>query len=84
MEEEIKEINTKEERPRLIEEFVFKDEVFGLFEEEKNKCIRSILWSAEIILQDKNSENYKKMRKSVLDSVNDFYRKIVTLSDKVI
>jgi hypothetical protein len=72
------------ERPRITEEFVFKNEIFSLFEEEKNKCIRSILWSAEIILQDKNSENYKKMRKSVLDSVNDLHRKIVVLSEKVI
>jgi hypothetical protein len=74
----------KLERPRITEEFVFKNEIFSLFEEEKNKCIRSILWSAEIILQDKNSENYKKMRKSVLDSVNDLHRKIVVLSEKVI
>jgi hypothetical protein len=78
--------NLEETKDRNIlhEDFIFSDEIFRLFEEERNKCLRSILWTAEVIIPDKKSDNFMKLRKSVLDSVNDFYRKVFALSKKVI
>ena len=77
-------IQENDSRIILREEFIFSDEIFRMFEEERNKCLRSILWTAEVIIPDKNSTNFLKLRKSVLDSVNDLYRKIYAISKKVI
>lgn len=63
-------------------QFIFKDEIFRRFMEERNKCIRSILWTAEVIIENKESNDFIKLRKSVLDSVNEFYRKMYVLTDK--
>lgn len=71
------------EKDSITTQIIFKDEFYLLLEEERNKCIRSILWTAEIIL-DKNSEEFKHLRKSVLDSVNDFHRRIETISNKIL
>lgn len=62
--------------------FIFKDEIFRRLEEEKNKCLRSILWTAEIVVGDKQSNEFVKLRKSVLDSVNEFHRKMFIMLDR--
>jgi len=79
-----KENDDGKEHNILQEEFVFKDEIYRLIEEEKNKCIRSILWTAEIILKDKKSDDFIKLRKSVLDSVNDLYRRVFSTTNRMI
>lgn len=82
MEKENKDIekcNTNE-----IDVFVFKEEFFRKLEEEKNKCIRSILWTSEIVIPDKKSHEFFVLRKSVLDSINELCRKLTLDSNKIL
>ena len=72
--------NVKETEGR----YFFKDEIERTFEEEKNKCIRSILWTVEVVIPDKRSNEFQKMRKCVLDSVNDLSRRIQSKIDELI
>jgi hypothetical protein len=54
----------------------FKEELIRLLEEERDKSIRTILWTVEHTYDNnRNSENFKQTRKIVLDSINDLYRK---------
>lgn len=83
--EQINEIPLSKETVRNMEgTYYFKDEITRVFEEEKNKCIRSILWTVEVVIPDKNSNEFQKMRKSVLDSVNDLSRKINSKMDSLL
>lgn len=68
----------------LHEEFIFKDEWNLKLQEEKNKCIRSILWTAEVVLRKADGTDYKKLRKAVLDAVNDFSRKCSLIVEKMV
>ena len=53
--------NNLEEKSKNIlkEEIVFKNEIQILFDEKRNKCIRSILWTLEAVLKEKNSDDKK-------------------------
>lgn len=69
---------------KFEENFIFTEELYRRIEEEKNKCIRSVLWTLEVIFKDKESQEFIKTRKCVLDSVNDMCRSIKSITDKVL
>ena len=68
----------------VVERFICRDEYYRRINEYRNKCIRSILWTLECIMKDKNSEDFKNARKCVLDSVNEFDRNIMIIVQDII
>jgi hypothetical protein len=67
----------------LHEEIVFKQEISRVIQDEKNRAIRNILFTVENFI-DKGSKPEIRIRKAVLDNINEFYRKICMILDKIV
>ena len=76
-------ITERKEGNVLTEKFVFKDEINQRLDDEKRRCIRSILYVLEMLME-KDSDEYTKARKSVLDFVNDYNRSVSKIFEKVV
>lgn len=76
----------KEENGRIVvltETYVFPEEIDRRLDDERRRCIRSILYTLELLM-DKESDEYTKARKAVLDFMNDYHRAINKMMQKVI
>lgn len=67
----------------LHEQIIFKQNISQYISEERDKAIRHILWTVENHLE-KGSKEEGKIRKSVLDAINDLYRKVCIALDRVV
>lgn len=65
----------KEDGPSR-EEFFFKGELEGQINDQTKRCIKNILRTVEIIIPNRESPEFKHMRKAVLDAVNELNREI--------
>lgn len=61
--------------------FIFKEALYENLDRETKKCIRTIMFDLELIL-DKKSDQFKIMRKRVLDAINDLMREVETTLER--
>lgn len=66
------------------EKIIFKDEINGLLEDSIRNSIRSIMNCLEDYYPEKDSPDYKRIRKCVLDSVNNYHRLVLSMVNRLV
>ena len=74
------------DEPQVVtrEEFYFKAEIMAQLDDQTKRCIKNILRTAEIIIPNRESPEFKHLRKAVLDAVNELNREVQERLEKVI
>ena len=70
------ELMGKDSDKKIIDKIYFKSSILEIVDSQKVQAIKSILNTIDLIVEPdkKDSEIRRKIRKSVLDNVNDLYR----------
>ena len=62
---------------------IFKNEIQNTLDDSHRFGLRNIMDSLDSVFDDKDCEEYKKLRKSILDNSNNYHRLVTSIIKKL-